>query len=42
MYGMKPPNTANTASGSASGMPRMVMIRNWVAAPKTDTRPSQH
>ena len=39
MYGMKPPNTARTASGSASGMPRMVMIRNWVAAPKIEMAP---
>ena len=39
MYGMKPTKIARTASGSASGIPRMVMIRNWVAAPKSEMAP---
>ena len=39
MYGMNPPNTARTASGRASGMPRMVMIRHCVAAPKIEIAP---
>ena len=39
MYGMNPPKNDSTASGSASGMPRMAMIRNWVAAPNTEMAP---
>ena len=39
MYGMNPPKTARMASGNASGMPRTAMIRNWVAAPKTEIAP---
>ena len=39
MYGMNPPKNASTASGRASGIPRTIMIRNWVAAPKTEIAP---
>ena len=39
MYGMNPPKNESTASGSASGVPRIVMMTSWVAAPKREIAP---
>ena len=39
IYGMNPPKTARIASGRAYGIPRIVMIRNCVAAPKIEIAP---
>jgi hypothetical protein len=39
MYGMKPPKKDRMASGQASGMPRIAMMRNWLAAPTAEIAP---
>ena len=39
MYGMNPPKNDSTARGSASGIPRIAMITNWLTAPKSAIAP---